>query len=94
MITDGWKGYSPLENEFEIRQKPSQGGETFPGLCGIHEFKRLRGIHHHCSARCFNGFLNEFFFRFNRRIDLTGIWHKLIERFITNPHYRYKANET
>ena len=32
VITDGWPGYLPLENEFDIRQKPSNGGKAFPGL--------------------------------------------------------------
>jgi hypothetical protein len=94
VITDCWKGYLPLESEFEIRQKPSNGGKGFPGLhIVIMNLKGwLRGIHHHCSERFTNGYLNEFFFRFNRRNFLPSIWHKLIERFITNPPYSYKAN--
>lgn len=94
VITDCWTGYLPLESEFEIRQKPSNGGKSFPGLhIVIMNLKGwLRGIHHHCSERFTNGYLNEFFFRFNRRNFLTSIWHKLIERFITSQPYNYKAN--
>jgi len=39
-----------------------------------------------------NGYLSEFFFRFNRRNFLKTILHKLIERFMTNVPSLYKAN--
>lgn len=96
VITDGWKGYLPLMSEFEIRQKPSNGGKGFPGLhIVIMNLKGwLRGIHHHCSGKFTNGYLDEFFFRFNRRNFLTSIWHKLIERFMTNQPYCHKAYAT
>lgn len=96
VTTDCWKGYLPLESEFEIKQKLSKGGKSFPGLhVVIMNLKGwLRGIHHHCSARFMNGYLDEFFFRFNRRNFLTRIWHKLIERFMTNPPYDQRAYAT
>ncbi len=96
VVTDGWRGYWPLESEFEINQKPSNGGKSFPGLHAVIMNLKgwLRGIHHHCSAKFINGYLDQFFFRFNRRNFLTSIWHKLIERFIINPPYNYKANAT
>ena len=94
VLTDGWRGYWPLASEFEIRQRPSKGGKSFPGLHHVimHLKGGLRGIHHHCSGRCINGYLDEFFFRFNRRNFLTSIWHKLIERFMINKPYSYIAN--
>lgn len=96
VITDGWRGYWPLESDFEIHWKPSNGGKNFPGLhVVIMNLKGwLRGIHHHCSEKFMNGYLNEFFFRFNRRNFLNTIWHKLIERFMEHKPYVYKANET
>ena len=92
--TDGWRGYWPLESEFEIRQRPSKGGRSFPGLHAVIMNLKgwLRGIHHHCSGRFINGYLDEFFFRFNRRNFLSSIWHKLIERFMSNKPYGYIAN--
>ncbi len=85
----------PLESEFEIRQRPSNGGKNFPGLHRVIMNLKgwLRGIHHHCSGRFMNGYLDEFFFRFNRRNFLKSIWHKLIERFMTTKPYCYIANE-
>jgi hypothetical protein len=95
VFTDGWRGYWPLQSEFEIKQRPSHGGRNFPGLHAVVMNLKgwLRGIHHHCSGRFINGYLDEFFFRFNRRNFLTSIWHKLIERFMTNQPYSYIANE-
>jgi hypothetical protein len=95
VFTDGWRGYWPLESEFEISQRHSKAGKNFPGLhTVIMNFKGwLRGIHHHCSGRFVNGYLNEFFFRFNRRNYLNSIWHKLIERFMINKPYSYIAIE-
>lgn len=96
VTTDGWRGYWPLESEFDIKQKVSKSGKNFPGLHAVIMNLKgwLRGIHHHCSERFINGYLNEFFFRFNRRNFLSSIWHKLIERFMTNQPYTYIANET
>ncbi|MEJ7736318.1 MAG: IS1595 family transposase [Chitinophagaceae bacterium] len=94
--TDQWRGYWPLESEFEIKQKPSSKGKNFMGLHYlIMNLKGwLRGIHHKCSERFMNGYLDEFFFRFNRRNFLPTIWHKLIERMMQHEPYAYKANAT
>lgn len=96
VFTDGWKGYWPLESEFELNQRSSNGGKNFPGLHHVIMNLKgwLRGIHHHCSERFINGYLDEFFFRFNRRNALFNIWHKLIERFMINKPYSYIANAT
>jgi ISXO2-like transposase domain/Transposase zinc-ribbon domain len=94
--TDGWRGYWPLESEFEIKQKPSNKGKNFMGLhFMIMNLKGwLRGIHHKCSERFMNGYLDEFFFRFNRRSYLPTIWHKLTERMMQHVPYAYNANAT
>lgn len=94
--TDGWRGYWPLESEFEIKQKLSSKGKNFMGLhFMIMNLKGwLRGIHHKCSERFMNGYLDEFFFRFNRRTFLPTIWHKLTERMMQHVPYAYKANAT
>lgn len=93
VITDCWRGYWPVAVDYNIRQKKSKKGKNFSDMhIIIMNLKGwLRGIHHHCSKRFLNGYLDEFFFRFNRRNFLTSIWHKLIERFVTNATYIYKA---
>ena len=53
----------------------------------------LSGIHHHCSGRFVQGYLHEFFFRFNRRSNLKGIWHQLIETMMSQQPYFYKPSE-
>lgn len=92
--TDGWRGYWPLASEFEIKQRPSNKGKNFMGLhFMIMNLKGwLRGVHHKCSERFMNGYLDEFFFRFNRRNFLPSIWHKLTERMMQHVPYAYKAN--
>ena len=94
--TDGWRGYWPLENEFEIKQKPSDKGKNFKELhVVIMNLKGwLRGIHHKCSEKFMNGYLDEFFFKFNRRNHLSTIWHKLTVRMMEHVPYAYKANAT
>lgn len=94
ILTDGWRGYWPLESDYEIRQKHSHGGKNFVGLHAVIMNLKgwIRGIHHHCSERFINGYLDEFFFRFNRRNHLPSIWNKLIERFMENKPYSYIAN--
>jgi hypothetical protein len=91
--TDGWKGYLPLQSEFEITQKASAKGKNFKGLHAVIMNVKgwLRGIHHKCSGKFMNGYLDEFFFRFNRRNHLGTIFHKLIERMVDHTPYCYKA---
>lgn len=50
----------------------------------------LRGIHHHCSARFANGYLQEFIFRFNRRNNLKMILHMTIVAGISHQPYFYR----
>jgi hypothetical protein len=94
--TDKWKGYQPLQSEFDITQKHSGKGKNFTGLhTVIMNLKSwLRGIHHKCSERFMNGYLDEFFFRFNRRNHLNTILHKFVVRMVEHVPYTYKANAT
>lgn len=55
--------------------------------------KWLKGIHHHCSLRFLQGYLDEFFFRFNCRNQLNAIWHQILIRLISRPPYFYKPDE-
>ncbi len=95
MFMDGFKRNSSLKSDFKFGQRSSRRKRRFPGfdVVVMNLNRWLRGIHHHCSIRFVNGYLDEFFFRFNRRNALTSIWHQLIEQFMANPPYQYIANE-
>jgi hypothetical protein len=86
----------PLSNgrDLRFRKGRSSGRRKFPGIdvVIINLNGWLRGIHHHCSIRFAGGYLDEFFFRFNRRKTLLSIWHQLIEQFMSSPPYFYIAN--
>lgn len=88
VITDKWRGYSPLKGSYKrLEQVESGGGKNFPQLhAHIMRFKAwLRGVHHHCSERHIQGYLDEFHFRFNRRGFLDGILDKLLVRMVAAP---------
>jgi hypothetical protein len=89
------KGNRLQEEAFEISLSPPRRGRRFPGMYVVRMNLKgwLRGIHHHCSERFVSGYLDEFFFRFDGRNSLRSLWHELIERYMTNPPYLYKANE-
>jgi hypothetical protein len=82
--TDKWRGYSPLKSKFSIEQVKSQNGKNFQKLhTMIMNLKGwLRGVHHKCSAKHLQGYLDEFFFRHNRRNNLETIFEKLIRRMM------------
>ena len=92
VITDRWRGYQPLESEFEIRQKSSNGGKAFPGLhCVIMNLKGwIRGIHHSVSDDHFQNYLDEFHYRFNRRNSTNTIFNNLINRIVRHNPFTFK----
>lgn len=84
VITDGFKTYLTLQTEYpNTDQKLSSKGQNFLELhYHIFNLKNwIRGIHHHCSAKYFSQYLNEFHFRFNNR---GGIFRKNIFNTILN----------
>ncbi len=82
--TDKWRGYSPLKSLFTIEQVKSENGKNFQQLHTIIMNLKgwLRGIHHKCSAKHLQAYLDEFFFRHNRRNNLETIFEKLIQRMV------------
>lgn len=76
-------GYSSLKATYKgLEQIKSEGGKNFPQLhTHIMRFKSwLKGIHHHCSGKYIQGYLDEFHFRFNRRNFLDTLLDKLLPR--------------
>lgn len=87
LVTDLWKGYLPLKKDYpNLEQIPSKKGKNFKQL-HIHIMNIqgwLRGIHHHCSKKHLQAYLDEYHFRYNRRAFMGSIFDLLIERMVLN----------
>ena len=82
--TDEWTGYGPLASEYTMERIKSDKGKNFPEMHTlIMNLKSwLRGIYHKCSEKHMQAYLNEFFYRFNRRGFGKSSFHKLIETMV------------
>ena len=93
ILTDKWKGYSPLKEHYHITQEKSKGGENFEL---IHRYIQglkswLRGIYHSVESRYLQVYLDEYSYRFNRSIWKESIFDNLIQRMIKAKPLTYKA---
>lgn len=86
IVTDEWNGYKPLMRDYNIEQRRSDDGKAFPQMhIHIMNIKGwLRGIHHHCSKERMQGYLDEYHFRFNRRVHMDTIFDVLTRRMVSN----------
>ena len=86
IVTDEWNGYKPLMRDYNIEQRRSDDGKAFPQMhIHIMNIKGwLRGIHHHCSKERMQGYLDEYHFRFNRRVHTDTIFDVLTRRMVSN----------
>ena len=85
--TDMWRGYLPLKETYPLlEQELSWSGTNFEEIhLVIMNLKGwLRGIHHHCSSDQLQGYLDEFFYRFNRRTFPKTMLHKLLARMVNH----------
>lgn len=94
--TDGWTGYEPLKAEWNIETIASEKGKNFPEMHTLIMLLKtwLRGIHHKCSSKHMQAYLNEFFYRFNRRGFLKTTFHNLIEKMLQHKPFYHKAFTT
>ena len=87
VVTDGWSAYKAFRQEYKnLKQIPSNKGKNFPMLhIQIRNFKNwLRGVHSYCDKKYLQNYINEYFFRFNRRNHRESILDKLIERCLSS----------
>ena len=85
VVTDGWKGYSPLKKIYKrLTQELSENGTNFPEIhIQIRNFKNwLRGMHSYCSTKNLQDYLDEYFYRFNRRNHRQSMVDKALRRFL------------
>lgn len=85
VLADGWAGYAPLkENYPEMKQILSNKGKNFKMLhIQIRNFKNwLRGVHSWCNREYVQKYINEYFFRYNRRNHRASILDKIIEQCV------------
>ena len=85
IMADGWSGYKPLKEDYpDLKQTLSDKGKNFKMLhIQIRNFKNwLRGVHSYCNKEYLQRYIDEYFFRFNRRNHRTSILDKIIERCV------------
>ena len=81
ILADGWRGYSPLKEEYpHLEQTLSDKGKNFKMLhIQIRNFKNwLRGVHSYCNKEYLQKYIDEYFFRFNCRNHGASILDKII----------------
>ena len=91
--TDGWKSYAPLKRIYKrLTQEKSENGSNFQELhIQIRNLKNwLRGAHSYCGKENVQDYLNEYFFRFNRRNFRTSIIPILLDKILTVKPPEYK----
>ncbi|NPD87062.1 IS1595 family transposase, partial [Lentimicrobium sp. L6] len=100
VLVDGWAGYKPLkENYPNLTQTLSDNGKNFKMLhIQIRNFKNwLRGVHSYCNKEYLQNYIDEYFFRFNRRNHRQSILDKIIQRCVEHKPIAYasiKLHET
>ena len=83
ILADGWSGYKPIKEEYpDLKQILSNKGKNFKMLhIQIRNFKNwLRGVHSYCNKEYLQKYIDEYFFRFNRRNHRASILDKIILR--------------
>lgn len=92
ITTDEWKGYWPLQKEYDIKQIPSSNGHNLKQLHNIvHQIKSwLRTNYSWVHKEHLDKYLGEYSFRINRSIFKSTIFHNLVIRMVQRPHVGYK----
>jgi transposase-like protein len=85
VVTDEYPSYDKLKEKFpKAKQRKSNKGKTFPIVHQqIMNMKGwLRGIHHQCSEKHYQKYLDEYCFRTNRRNTEQGIFKSIMLRVV------------
>jgi transposase-like protein len=93
VVTDEYSSYDKLKDKFpKATQRNSGKGKTFPIVHQqIMNMKGwLRGIHHQCSQKHYQKYLDEYCFRMNRRNTEQGIFSAIILRVVQSKTKTFK----
>jgi len=93
VITDQYPSYDKLKEKFpKAKQRKSNKGKRFPILHQqIMNLKgSLRGIHHQCSDKHYQKYLDEYCFRTNRRNTEQYIFRNIMLRVVSNKTKTFK----
>lgn len=92
IMTDKWKGYTPLTSIYNIEQIPSNQGKNFKQLhVIIHQIKSwIRTIPTHASKKHIESYFNEFSYRINRSQKKNTIFHNIILRRVSSEPLSYQ----
>lgn len=93
VVTDEYPSYDKLKEKFpKATQRKSDAGKSFPVVHQqIMNMKGwLRGIHHQCSEKHYQKYLDEFCFRTNRRNTEQGIFKAIMLRAAKRKTYTFK----
>ena len=96
VVTDKWRGYLPLKQNYNIEQRFSNQGKNFKELhIVIMQLKSwIRAIPTHVSKWHIQSYFDEFCFRINRSQFKESIFHKAIERMVnTKPVYQQNIKQ-
>ena len=93
--TDKWSSYKTIAKDFDIEQEKSNGGVNFKELNTLTMLFKgwLRGIHHKVSKENMPNYINEFFFKFNRKAHPKGSFNKVLENFMSSKPLFVKLRE-
>ena len=87
VMTDKWKGYRPLQEEYHIDQIESNGGLNFQKLhTMIHQVKSwIRTTYSWVSPFHIDRYFDEFCYRLNRSQSKNNIFNNLITKMVLAP---------
>ena len=86
IVTDKYPSYARLKETFPAaKRRKSNAGKGFPAIHQqIMNFKGwLRGIHHQCSEKHYQNYLDEYCFRTNRRNTEKFIFRNIMQRIVS-----------
>lgn len=84
--TERLANYQPIANFYDLEQLKSKRGVNFKEINILKMLINawIKGIHHHVSKEYLQNYLNEFFFKFNRKAHPKASFNKLVENFMSS----------